>query len=91
MLVGLSRNITCTTQLNVTRMEWLLDDKRTKLEKRDDGGQTLVLLFTPENIELNGTSFTCRVTTKSGSTFNESIIITIRGGTMRIRDLQATS
>ncbi len=79
LLVGVSRNITCTTQLKMTRIEWLLDDRRTIQEEREDGGQTLVLSLTPKDTELNGTSFACEVTTSSGETFSETVVVIVKG------------
>ena len=43
VLVGLSRNITCSTHLEVVRMEWVVVAVGNAVEEREDGGQSLVL------------------------------------------------
>ncbi len=75
VLVNTSRSLSCSTHLEVTRMEWLLGDSVM--------GQNLELPLMPDNVGLNvglnGAEFTCRVTTARGKTFSETITIEVRG------------
>ncbi len=79
VIVGLSRSINCTTSLQVVRMEWVLVGNQDPEEEREDGGQSLTLLLQPESVALNGTNFTCRVTTKNGMKFEETVTVQVRG------------
>lgn len=79
VFVGSSRNITCTAHVSVTRMEWLLAGVREPIEEREDGGKSLTLPLSPNNTQLNGAKFTCRVTTASGRTIEETLTADIRG------------
>ncbi len=47
VLVGLSRNVTCTAHLNVTRMEWLLAGATEPVERNEDGVKSLTLHLNP--------------------------------------------
>ena len=60
-------------------MEWLLEGIVYPVEKRDDGGQELVMTLDPKNTDLDGTMFTCRIITARGITLEEAIIINVRG------------
>ena len=79
LLVGLSRRISCTTYLNVTRMEWLLEGLVYPVEERNDGIQELAMTLNPKNTDLDGATFTCRVTTARGKTFDEVVTMKVRG------------
>ena len=79
VLVGLSRDITCTSHLNVTKMEWILVVVAETVEEREDGGQSLTLPLRPTNTGLDGTRFTCRVTTATGKVFEKTVTIHIKG------------
>ncbi len=79
VIVGLSRRINCTTSLQVVRMEWVLvGGQGDPEEEREDGGQSLTLFLQPESVELNGTNFTCKVTTKNGMKFEETVTVQVR-------------
>ncbi len=77
-MVGSDRTLTCTSELaDVTSIEWL-----------DGGGQTVAmttgaaplnLTFTPVNDSLHGSSYTCRVSTSSGMSFNDSVELSVEG------------
>ena len=79
LIVGLSRRITCTTYLNVTRMEWVLVGVPDPVEERNDGGQELDLPLNPNNTDLDGAMFTCRITTARENFFEETITIEVKG------------
>ena len=79
ILVGSSRNINCSTHLEVTRMEWVLGGVADPVEKREDGGQSLNLLVNPTDTGLNGAKFTCKVTTVTGKTFQKIITVEVKG------------
>ncbi len=83
VLVGLSRDINCTTHLNVTKMEWILVGVGEAVEKREDGGQSLTLPLNPKNTGLDSTKFTCRVTTARGKSFEETITVRVKGETFQ--------
>ena len=79
LIVGLSRSINCTAHLNVTRMEWLLEGTVDPVEERDDGGQELVMTLNPKNTDLDGATFTCRVTTVKGKMSEEAFTMKVKG------------
>ena len=79
LIVCLSRSINCTTYLNVTRIEWLLNGSLYLMEEKDDGERELVMILNPNNTDLDGAMFTCRIITARGTTFEEVIIINVRG------------
>ena len=85
LLVGLPRSISCTTYLNVTRMEWLLEGLVYPVEERDDGEQELVMTLNPKNADLDGAMFTCRVITARGKTIEEAVAMKIKGIAIDIR------
>lgn len=81
VIVGVSRDIVCTTFLNVTRMEWVLEGASgAPVEEREDGGQSLVLTLNRRTMGLNGARFKCRVTTQHGNSFQETIALRVKGG-----------
>ena len=82
VIVGTSRNISCTSHLNTVRVEWLQEGRR--LTQREDGVKTLVWVLRPSNTEWNGVKFTCRITTTQGQSFNETITIQVRGEVCRL-------
>ena len=79
LLVGLSRNITCTTHLNVTKMEWIVVGLPGLAEKREDGGKSIILPLKPTSTGLDEAKFTCRVTTVKGKTFEKTITTRVQG------------
>lgn len=79
VLVGLSRDIICTTYLNVTKMEWMLVGVSEPVEQREDGEQSLTLPLNPTNTGLDEAKFTCRVTTARGKIFEETITVRVKG------------
>ena len=79
VLVGLPRDINCSTHLEVTRMEWVLAGVSDPVEEREDGGQSLTLSLNPTDTGLDGAVFTCKVTTARGKTFQETITIEVKG------------
>lgn len=80
VLVGLPRNITCTTHLShVEKMEWLLEGQMQPVEERVGNRKTLTFLLNPKNARLNGAQYTCRVTTSSRRTVSKTITAAIQG------------
>ncbi len=79
VIVGLSGSINCTTSLQVVRMEWVLVGVGDPVEEREDGGQSLALPLEPETTGLNGAKFTCRITTKNGKKFEETVTVKVKG------------
>ena len=77
VVVGLSRNITCTTHLEVSRIEWVVTAKRDVISR--EKGQSVTLSLSPEDTGLDGTEFTCRIITMQGRTFNETITVEVLG------------
>ncbi len=63
VLVGLSRNITCTAHVNVTRMEWMQEGVIQPIDRNEDGAKSLTLHLNPTDTRLNGSQFTCRIST----------------------------
>ena len=47
--------------------------------KRDDGGQELAMTLNPENTDLDGAKFVCRVTLTSGERFEETVTLQVKG------------
>ncbi len=78
LVVGSDGTLICTSELpNVTSIEWL-----------DGGGQTVAfttgaaplnLTFTPVDDSLHGSTYTCRVNTSSGMSFNDSVELSVEG------------
>ena len=61
-------------------MEWVLEGDQGDIEEeREDGGQSLTLLLEPESVALHGANFTCRVTTKSGRKYEETVTVQVKG------------
>lgn len=79
MLVGLSRDVICTTHHNVTKMEWTLVGVSETVEERSDGGKSLTLVVTPTSVGLDGAKFTCKITTTKGKSFEETVTIKVKG------------
>ena len=80
MIVGLQRDINCTTFLDVTMMEWVLVGIEEPVERSEDRKQSLILTLNPDTTALNGATFICRVTTAdSGKNFEESVTIKVKG------------
>lgn len=79
VLVGLSRDITCTSHLNVTKIEWILVGVAETVERREDGEQSLILPLNPTSTGLDGTRFICRVTTAKGKKFEKTITVHVKG------------
>ena len=48
-------------------------------EERDDGGQELAMTLNPENTDLDGAKFVCRVTLTSGERFEETVTLEVKG------------
>ena len=72
-------DISCSTHLEVTKMEWLLVGVAEPLEQRKDGGQNLTLVLNPTDTELDRENYTCRVTTKAGSVFQDFFTLEVKG------------
>ena len=79
IFVGLSRNITCSTHLEVVRMEWVVVAMGNAVEEREDGVQSLVLPLKPTTTGLDGAEFTCKITTTGEKTFSETITVEVKG------------
>ena len=79
VLVGLSRNITCSTHLEVVRMEWVAVAMGNAVEERKDRGQSLVLSLKPNTTGQDGAEYTCKITTTGGKTFSETITVEVKG------------
>ena len=77
--VGLTSNITCSTHLEVVRMEWVVVAVGNAVEEREDGGQSLVLPLKPTTSDLNGAEYTCKITTTGGKTISETITVEVKG------------
>ena len=79
LYVGGSVDISCSTHLEVTKMEWLLVGVAEPVEQREDGGQNMTLVLNPTDTELDGTNYTCRVTTKTGNVFQDYFTLKVKG------------
>ena len=76
VIVGVSRDIVCSTQLNVTTIEWFLVGFNAPLENTTE--QELTFTLEPEDTTLNGAMLTCKVTT-ARITFKETVTIRVKG------------
>ena len=76
-IVGLMRDINCSTNLNSTSMEWFLVGVDDSLEKSYN--QHLTLTIDAKTTGLNGAMFTCRVTDVEGKKYEESVTIKVKG------------
>ena len=85
VVIGLPHNITCSTHLKVTRIEWVVTAVGNAVETEEGGAQSVVLPLNPTTTGLNGAEFTCRITTAQGKTFSEIISVEVKGELMRIR------
>ena len=83
-LLGQTKRITCSTHLEVVRMEWVAVAMENTVEEREDGGQSLVLSLKPTSTDLDGAEFTCKITTTGGKTFSETITVEVKGKYMLI-------
>ena len=81
VLVGLSRNITCSTHLDVVKMEWVLGGvgNPEPVSERTDGGRALVLSLAPRGDGLDGTVFMCKITSSSGMEYETAVTIQVKG------------
>ena len=85
ILVGVPRNITCTTYISGTaKMEWVLEGVAEPLEVREDGGQKLIVSLNFPDTTSDGKNLTCRVTTHGNSTYEEVISIDVKGITREL-------
>ena len=79
IIVGLVREILCSTHLNVSQTEWFLVGVNDSLsQEKSYGSQNLVLTINASNTELNGAMFTCRVTDVDGKQYQETVTITVK-------------
>ena len=62
-IVGQMASITCTSDLDVTSIEWLYDGG---VVLSSTGQQELELTFNPVNDSLYGEQYTCRITSPYG-------------------------
>ena len=76
-IVGLMRDINCSTNLNSTSMEWFLVGVDDSLEKSYN--QHLTLTIDAKTTGLNGAMFTCRVTDMEGNKYEESVTVRVKG------------
>ena len=72
-----SRNITCTTHLEVSRIEWVVTAVGSAVSVGE--GQSVTLSLSPEHPGLNGAEFTCKIITTQGRTFSETIAVEVKG------------
>ena len=79
VIVGLTRSVICSTHLEVMKMEWLLVGVAEPMEQSEDGGQNLTLPINPTDTGLDGTKFTCKLTTVTGKVFEETVTIEVKG------------
>ena len=76
VIVGIPRSVECSTQVAVTKMEWLLVGVG---EQSEGGGQNLTLAINPTDTGLDGAKFTCKITTVTGKVFEETITVVVKG------------
>ena len=81
LIVGLPRDITCAwnMQVKITKMEWVFTGLDTILKESEDNSTSVVLSLNPNTIGLDGTVFTCRVTTSNESLYEETITLEVKG------------
>ena len=77
IIVGLTGDINCSTNLNSTSMEWFLVGVDDSLEKSYN--QHLTLTIDAKTTGLNGAMFTCRVTDMEGNKYEESVTVRVKG------------
>ena len=71
--VGQSASLTCSSDLDVSSIEWLYSGQ---VVARSMGEQELKLEFDPVNDTIHGREYTCRVTSPYGSQ-ERSVITTV--------------
>ncbi len=77
-MVGSNGTLTCTSELvDLASIEWL--DGGGQSVAMTTGSASLNLTFTPVTDNLNGTTYTCRVNTLSGMSFNDSVVLSVEG------------
>ena len=77
LMVGGSATITCSTDLNVTSIEWL-DSGDIVVESDTSGQQQLNLEFSPVNDSIHNAQYTCRITA-NGVVSERNITVTVQG------------
>ena len=77
VLVGLSRNITCTTHLEVSSINWVVTAVGNSVSTGE--GQSVTLPLSPEHTGIDGTEFTCLIVTVQGRSFSETIAVEVKG------------
>lgn len=61
-------------------MEWVIGDVAESAEEREDGGKNLMLLFNATtDRKLDGANFTCRIITRAGNMYQESVKVEVKG------------
>ena len=80
LLAGLEHNILCTwSGGNVAKMAWYLEGLDSIPLVSECNSSVVVLSPDPSTTGLHGTTFICRATTFWGDTFDESIILQVKG------------
>ena len=77
LIVGLSGELTCSTHLDVAKLEWYLVGFEDSLEEVDN--TTLSIDVDVYSTALDGNEFTCRGTTVGGMVFEETVTIIVKG------------
>ena len=77
LIVGLSGELTCSTHLDVAKLEWYLVGFEDSLE--ETANTTLSIDVDVYGIALDGNEFTCRGTTTDGGIHEKTIAIVVKG------------
>ena len=77
LIVGLSGELTCSTHLDVAKLEWYLVGFE---EPQEEGtNTTLSIKVDIYSTALDGNEFTCRGTTTDGGVYEKTIAIEVKG------------
>ena len=73
LTVGDTASVVCSTDLDVTTIEWIRDG----VSVSNSSGQSLILVLDPVSVDHHNTQYTCRVTGPYGVQ-EETVNITVR-------------
>ena len=76
-IVGQTAELSCSTLLNISKLEWFIVGFDIPLEESNTQESFLPLDLT--STSLDGAMFTCRATTTSGGVYEDTVTISVKG------------
>ena len=76
LTAGENAALNCTSYLDNTRVEW---EYNGVVVAKDEGGVMVKLTFVPVNDSIHDGLFTCKVYTRAGAVFTDSVTVTVNG------------